>query len=80
MIMDRQEIIMRLQPLAREAFEKPDLEIADSLSPETVDTWNSLAFMKLLSAIELEFGFRFKMMELLSLKTMGDIIDAIGKH
>lgn len=78
--MDRQEIITRLQPLAREAFEKPDLEIIDTLSPETVDTWNSLAFMKLLSAIESEFGFRFKMLELLSLKTMGDIIDAISKH
>ena len=78
--MDRQEIITRLQPLARNVFEKPDMEITDSLSPETVDTWSSLAFMKLLSAIEAEFGFRFKMMELLSLKTMGDIIDAISKH
>ena len=78
--MDRQEIIAKLQPLAREVFEKPDLEIIDSLSPEPVDTWSSLAFMKLLSAIESEFGFRFKMMELLSLKTMGDIVDAISKH
>jgi acyl carrier protein len=78
--MERQDINVRLTPIARNVFEKPDLEIIDSLSPETVDTWNSLAFMKLLSAIELEFGFRFKMMELLSLKTMGDIIDAIGKH
>lgn len=78
--MERQDIIVRLTPIARNVFEKPDLEIIDSLSAETVDTWTSLAFMKLLSAIEEEFGFRFKMMELLSLKTMGDIIDAISKH
>lgn len=78
--MERQDIITRLTPIAQNVFEKPELEIVDSLSAETVDTWTSLAFMKLLSAIEEEFGFRFKMMELLSLKTMGDIIDAISKH
>ena len=78
--MKRQDIITRLTPIARNVFEKPELEIIDSLSAETVDTWTSLAFMKLLSAIEEEFGFRFKMMELLSLKTMGDIVDAISKH
>ena len=78
--MERQDIITRLTPIAQNVFEKPELEIIDSLSAETVDTWTSLAFMKLLSAIEEEFGFRFKMMELLSLKTMGDVIDAISKH
>lgn len=78
--MERQEIITRLTPIVQKVFEKPDLEIINSLSPETVDTWTSLAFMKLLSAIEEEFGFKFRMMELLSLKTMGDVVDAISKH
>ena len=78
--MKRQEIIERLTPLVRRVFEKPDLELIDTLSAETLDTWTSLAFMQLLEAIEQDFGFRFKMMELLSLKTMGNIIDAIAKH
>ena len=78
--MKRQEIIERLTPLAQRVFEKPDLELIDTLSAETLDTWTSLAFMQLLEAIEQDFGFRFKMMELLSLKTMGNIIDAIAKH
>ena len=78
--MDRKEIVEKLTPIAQRVFEQPDLELTDSLSPETVDTWTSLAFMKLLEAIEQQFGFRFKMMELLSLKTMGDVIDTIAKH
>lgn len=78
--MERQEIIERLTPLARRVFEKPDLFLVDDLSAETLDTWTSLAFMQFLEAIEQDFGFRFKMMELLSLKTMGNIIDAIAKH
>ena len=36
--------------------------------------------MQLLSAIEQEFGFKFKMMELLSIKSMGDIINTIANH
>ena len=78
--MERQEIIERLAPIAQKVFDKPDLELTDDLSAETLDTWTSLAFMQLLEAIEHEFGFRFKMMELLSLKTMGDIIDTIAKR
>ena len=78
--MERQEIIQKLTPIAREIFEKPELVLEDDLSAETVDTWTSLAFMKLLEAIEKGFGIKFTMMELLSLKTMGDIINTLAKH
>lgn len=78
--MERQEIIERLTPIAQKVFECPNLVLTDNLSAETLDAWTSLAFMQLLEAIEHEFGFRFKMMEVLSLKTMGNIIDTIAKR
>lgn len=78
--MDRKEILEKLTPLARTVFESPDLVLSDDMSSETMDKWTSLSFMQLLTAIEQEFGFRFKMMELLSLKNMGDIINTIAKH
>ncbi len=78
--MKKEEIIERLTPLAQKVFEKPDLVLTDDLSAETLDTWTSLAFMQLLEAIEKEFGVRFKMMELISLKTMGDIINTLAKY
>ncbi len=78
--MDREEIISRLTPIAREVFEEPDLELTEDLSPETLEAWTSLTFMQLLSAIEQDFSIKFKMMELLSLKTMGDIVQALSKH
>ncbi len=78
--MDRKEILEKLTPLARTVFESPDLVLTDDMSSETMDKWTSLSFMQLLTAIEQEFGFRFKMMELLSLKNMGDIINTIAKH
>lgn len=78
--MTRQEIIDKLTPIAREAFQNEELVLSDELSAENVDSWNSLAFMKLLTAIETDFGFKFKMMELIQLNTMGDILDAMEKH
>lgn len=78
--MERSEIILKLTPIAQRVFEKKELVLHDELSSETLETWTSLSFMQLLSAIEQEFGFKFKMMELLSLKSMGDIIETIAKH
>ena len=78
--MDKTEIISRLTPLAQKVFEKEDLVLTEDLSSETLDTWTSLSFMQLLSAVEQEFGFKFKMMELLSIKSMGTIINTIANR
>ncbi|MBQ6791414.1 MAG: acyl carrier protein [Paludibacteraceae bacterium] len=50
------------------------------MSADNVPTWTSLAFMQFLTEIENQFGFKFKMMELFNLKTMGNIIASIEKH
>lgn len=78
--MTRQEIIGQLTPIAREVFGMSELVLTDELSAENVDGWTSLAFMQLLTAIEEHFEFKFKMMELIQLNTMGDILDAMEKH
>lgn len=78
--MQRQEIEARLQPICREVFEKPELELNDELDATRVDTWTSLSFMQLLTRTEEEFGFRFKMAELLKIRNIGSLIEAISSH
>ena len=78
--MTRIEIIERLTPIASKVFQMDNLVLTDDISAQTVDAWTSLAFMQLLTAIEEQLGFKFKMMELLQLNTMGDIINAIAQH
>ena len=78
--MNREEIIEKLTPIARTIFENQDLVLADDMSADNVATWTSLAFMQFLTEIENQFGFKFKMMELFNLKTMGNIIASIEKH
>lgn len=78
--MERQEIIGKLTLVVSDVFQIENLVINDDMSAETVEQWTSLSFMTLLTEIENQFGFKFKMMEVLKLKTMGDIITAIERH
>ncbi len=78
--MNREEIIEKLTPIVRANLQNESLELRDDLSAENVSTWTSLAFMQMLTDIEKEFGIKFKMMELVRLRTMGDIIQSLEAH
>lgn len=78
--MDRNELSLEIQEIAREVFGQPGLVISDAMSATDVDTWTSLSFMQFLTAIEDKYSFKFKMMELLQLRNMGAVIDATLRH
>lgn len=78
--MEREELKNEIQEIAREIFAKPELVLNDAMGAADVDTWTSLSFMQFLTAIEDKYGFKFKMMELLQLRSMGAVIDATLKH
>lgn len=78
--MNREQLVEEIQVIAREIFAKPELLINDAMGAADVDTWTSLSFMQFLTAIEDKYGFKFKMMELLQLRSMGAVIDATMKH
>lgn len=78
--MNRDEIKEQLQPIAREIFSNPNLIITDELDASNISNWTSLTFTMFLTKIENVFGIKFKMMELLKLKNMGEIINSIMTH
>ncbi len=78
--MNREEIIEKLTPIVRSNLRNESLELRDDLSAENVSTWTSLAFMQMLTDIENEFGIKFKMMELIRLRSLGDIIQSLEAH
>ena len=49
----------RLQQVFREVFENDKLALSDSLSPETMPQWDSVAHVKLIIGCEEEFGVKF---------------------
>ena len=78
--MERNEIVAQLTTIASEIFQLENLVLTEDMSATNVETWTSLTFMQLLTAIEENFGFKFKMMELIQIKNMGDIIRSVESH
>lgn len=78
--MNRSEIIEKLTPIARQIFADEAMALNDDLSAANVANWTSLSFMQFLTEIENQFGFKFKMMEILKFQNMGAVISAIQNH
>ena len=78
--MEREQIISKLTEISREVFQDNQLIIKEDMSATNVEAWTSLTFMQLLTAIEQHFGFKFKMMELIQIKNIGDLIRSIESH
>ena len=58
----------------------PVEELSLDSGPDTIQQWDSLAHITMFSALEGSLGFKFSMSEMLSVKTLSDLIETIEKH
>jgi acyl carrier protein len=54
--------------------------IADSTSSSNVDSWDSLAHVRLVLALEGEFGIQFEVKEIESMTSYGEIAKTISQR
>ena len=73
--MTRVEVFTCIQDIFRDIFDEDDLVISDSTNSDEIEDWDSLNHINLVSAIEQEFGVKFTLVELVSLKNVGEMID-----
>ncbi len=73
--MTREEVFSGVQDIFRDIFDEDDMIVEDKTSSEDVEDWDSLNHINLVSAIEKEFGIRFALGELMTLKDVGSMID-----
>ena len=63
----------RLQRVFRDVFDDDGLVIRDQMVAGDVDGWDSLAHIRLLLAVEKEFGLKFSTLEVMRLKNVGEL-------
>jgi acyl carrier protein len=73
------EILQKLQPLFRDVLDNPSLNVGVEDSALTVEGWDSLAHINLVTSIEQEFRIRFALGELQELKNVGDMIELMSQ-
>ena len=73
------DLLARLEPIFRDVLDQGDLVVTRESSARTVDGWDSLAHINLVSSIEQEFHIRFALGELETLQNVGDMIDLMHR-
>lgn len=73
------DALLRVNEVFRDVFEADDLSITRDTTAADVDGWDSLMHVRLVMAIEKEFGARFTSSEVSSLTNVGDLLDVLER-
>ncbi len=63
----------RLKGVILKELELDDFPLADDTTANTVPGWDSLSHVRILTAVEAEYGIRFRTLEVLRLRNVGDL-------
>lgn len=77
--MTREELYDRLNAVFREVFDDEDITVNDATTAEDIEDWDSLEHINLVAAIEQEFGMKFTMGQVVTMKNVGEMVDIILK-
>ncbi|HEY4381377.1 MAG TPA: acyl carrier protein [Acidobacteriaceae bacterium] len=70
-------ILEEVQAIFRDILDQPDLILTPESNANTVEDWDSLAHINLVSAVEKHYKIKFALGELQDLKNVGDMIELI---
>ena len=73
--MNRDSILNDVQEIFRDVFDDHSLILSNSTNSNTIEDWDSLNHINLVSAIEKEFEISFALGELNELKDVGALVD-----
>lgn len=75
--MSREEVFARLNEVFRDVFDDDSITVTDTTTADDIEEWDSLEHINLLAAVEQEFGMKFNMGQVVSMKNVGEMADII---
>jgi acyl carrier protein len=72
--------LIQLNKLVASVINVPAEELTSSSGPENLSTWDSLAHIGIIAAIEQTYRVQFSMPEMLAIKSIGDLRNLLRKH
>jgi acyl carrier protein len=76
--MNREETRVALKRVFEDVFAENAFDFSDSLSRETLEAWDSLGHIRLISATEEAFDIRFTIEEIEKLTSVGQMLERIA--
>ena len=77
--MDSKELLDQLTDIFRDVFDDDDIVLTDDMTASDVDEWDSLSHIRLVVAVEQEFGISFSSAEITVLENVGQFADLLGQ-
>lgn len=75
--MENQEIYERLNNVFRDVFDDESIVVKPETTSNDIEDWDSLEHINLVVAVEQEFGMKFNMNEVTTMKDVGDMVKII---
>ncbi len=75
--MTRTEIASRLMGVVRDVFDLDDLPYDDTLAKGKIEAWDRVGHIRVLLAVEKEFGLRFTSGEVDAVKNAGEMLEIV---
>lgn len=70
--MTREEVFERLNKVFRDVFDDDDIIVTETTTSADIDDWDSLEHINLVAAVEQEFGMKFTMGQVVTMKNVGE--------
>ena len=75
--MCRDEVYERLNEVFRDVFDDESITVNDATTSDDIEDWDSLEHINLIAAVEQEFGIKFNMGQVVTMKNVGEMADII---
>lgn len=75
--MSREEVFERLNEVFRDVFDDETITVGETTTANDIEDWDSLEHINLMAAVESEFGVKFSMGQVVTMKNVGEMADII---
>ena len=75
--MNEQQIYEKLEEIFMDVFDLDEVDLFEDTTADDIDEWDSLEHINLIEAVEKEFGMKFKMGEVSTMKNVGEMVKII---
>lgn len=75
--MTREAVYETLNEVFRDVFDDESITVNDATTSDDIEDWDSLEHINLIAAVEQEFGMKFNMGQVVTMKNVGEMVDII---
>lgn len=70
----------KIKQIIADIIDLDEDEVTSELAPDDTGYWDSMNHLRIVTALEEEFGINLTMEEVVSIGSVGDIYNIVGKH